>query len=227
MGHILSKAITVVQLEIDNVELYRGGKTILQGVYLKATTGTITAILGRNGNGKSSLLKVAFGQIQPKYKGVRLDGRLIRQPLYQTKKVKFLPQGSFLPGYLSLKRLFYLFKAEWDKFITLFPAFVGQQQERFKSLSGGQQRLVEIYCILTSKSEIVLLDEPFTHLAPVFVESITQLIEEEKSKKIIILTDHNYDMVMHLADQLYLMKNGATSLVKNRDDLRRSGYISK
>ena len=78
--------------EIDNVELYFKEKRILNGIYLKAETGKVTGILGSNGCGKSCLLNIAFGNLKPKYKLIRVNNKPILKPLYQTKLAAYLPQ---------------------------------------------------------------------------------------------------------------------------------------
>ena len=106
-------------LEIDNVELNFKSKRILSGIYLKAETGTVTGILGNNGCGKSCLLNIIFGNLQPKYKLIRIDSKPILKPLYQTKLIKYLPQHKFLPN-LKLCTLFKLFKVSWKGFVLPF-----------------------------------------------------------------------------------------------------------
>ncbi len=76
--------------ELDNVELYFKNKRILNGIYLKAETGKVTAILGRNGCGKSSLLNIAFGNLKPKYMLIRLNHKPLLKPLYMTGFSKYL-----------------------------------------------------------------------------------------------------------------------------------------
>lgn len=212
--------------EIDNVELYFKNKPILNGICLKAETGKVTSILGSNGCGKSCLLHIAFGNLTPKYKLIRLNGKPLQQPLYKTGFAKLLPQQNFIPKHLSVQKALYLFGLNWQGFVAIFDAIPFKNTTKIKHLSGGEKRLVELYVILKSKSEIVLLDEPFNGVSPVMIAKIQQLILQEKQHKIIILTDHRYTEVINTADVIYLLKNGCTKLINNLTELEYYKYLS-
>lgn len=212
--------------EIDNVELYFKQKRILNGIYLKAESGKVTGILGRNGCGKSSLLDIAFGNLKPKYKHIRIDNKPILKPLYKTKLAKYLPQYDFVPKHLKLKVLFEWFKVDWYEFTNKFDTFSIFENSKFRNLSGGERRCIETYIILKSDTEIVFLDEPFNGISPLFVEHIKVLINEEKTNKMIVLTDHRYDDVIDVTDTLYLLKNGSTKLINKLTELEDYGYLS-
>jgi ABC-type lipopolysaccharide export system ATPase subunit len=96
-----------------------------------------------------------------------------------------------------------------------------------KNLSGGERRIVEIYIILASKTKFCMLDEPFSQVMPVHVSTFKKIINEEKKNKGMILTDHLYEDVIDVCDDIYVLLNGKTYLTNNRDDLTRLGYISK
>lgn len=213
-------------LEIDNIELYFKNKCILRGVYLKAETGKVTAILGRNGCGKSSLMSIAFGNLKPKYKLVRLNHKPIKKPLYKTKLAKYLPQYHFIPDGLKLSYIFKLHQLDWKSFTDQFNTFSKYKTSKIKALSGGEQRLVETYIILKSKSKIVILDEPFSHLAPLHIESIKLLIAKEKKHKIIIISDHMYRHIIDSSDDIYLLQNGTTKKIKQLNELEDYRYLS-
>ncbi|AUP80974.1 ATP-binding cassette domain-containing protein [Flavivirga eckloniae] len=213
-------------LEIDNIELYFDNKTILNGVYLKAETGKITGILGSNGCGKSCLLNIAFGNLSAKYKLIRINSTPILKPLYKTKLASYLPQHHFIPNRMKIKTAFNLFGVDWDMFIKKFETFALYKNFYFNRLSGGERRIIEIYLILKCQRGIVFLDEPFSHVAPLYIEKIKALIEEEKQKKAIIITDHMYEHIISSSDSIYLLKNGCTKLIDNLTDLEDYKYLS-
>jgi ABC-type cobalamin/Fe3+-siderophores transport system ATPase subunit len=213
-------------LEIDNIELYFKENRILNGIYIKAETGKVTGILGNNGCGKSCLLKIIFGALNPKYKLIRINSKPILKPLYQTKLVSYLPQHHFIPNNLKIKTAFKLFNVDWIDFINTFPAFALFKSLKFNRLSGGERRIVEVYLILKSSSKIVLLDEPFSHIAPLYIEKITSLIEIEKHQKAIIITDHMYKHIVDVSDSIYLIKNGCSKLIDNIKELEDYKYVS-
>lgn len=213
-------------LEIDNVELYFKEKRILNGIYLKAETGSITGILGSNGCGKSCLLKIIFGDLISKYKLIRIDGKPILKPLYQINLVSYLPQHHFIPNNLNTKTAFKLFHVNWNEFINTFPSFELYENLKFNKLSGGERRVMEVYLILKSSSKIILLDEPFSHIAPLYIEKIIALIETEKHQKAIVITDHMYEHIVDVSDSIYLLKNGSSKLINNLKELEDYKYLS-
>ena len=212
--------------EIDNVELSFSNKKILNGVYLKAETGKVTGILGSNGCGKSCLLQIAFGSLASKYKLIRIDKIPIIKPLYKTGKVKLLPQFTFIPNIFKIFKAFQLYEVNWNHFISEFKSFEKYGNSRMRNLSGGERRLIEIYITLKSNSEIIMLDEPFSHLSPLYIEKVISLIEEEKQQKCIIVTDHMYLNILNVSDTLYFMKNGNTKLINDPKELEDYGYLS-
>tara|TARA_R110002074_G_scaffold329586_1_gene500061 strand:- start:730 stop:1389 length:660 start_codon:yes stop_codon:yes gene_type:complete len=213
--------------ELDNVELYFKNKRILNGIYLKAETGKVTAILGSNGCGKSCLLNIAFGNLKPKYMLIRLDSKPLLKPLYTTKLVKYLPQYNFIPSGMKLSKVFKLFNLEWNTYIETFEGFSIYENEKFRTLSGGERRLIETYLILKSKSKIMILDEPFSHLSPIHIERVMQLISIEKEHKVVIISDHMYHHIIDASDAIYLLKNGTTKKIKNLKELEDYKYLSE
>lgn len=212
-------------LEIDNVELSFSGKKILNGIYLKAETGKVTGILGSNGCGKTCLLNIIFGSLQPKYKLIRLNGQAVMRPLYQTKHVAFLPQHSLIPKNLKISTVFKLLKVDWFVFIERFPNFSFFKDTSINILSGGEQRIIETYLILGSPKKIVLLDEPFSNIAPLDVAKFKELIQIEKKTKAIIVTDHYFQDVIETSDDLYLLKNGCTKYINRLEELEDYQYL--
>lgn len=213
-------------LEVDNVELYFSSKRILSGIYVKGEAGSVTGILGSNGSGKSCLLNIIFGSLKSKYKLIRIDGKPILKPLYLTGKVGLLPQLNFVPDRHKLKTVFNLMQVNWEEFSNNFKAFSNYNNMRFNELSGGERRVVETYLILKSKYEIVLLDEPFSHIAPLYIEIFKKLISEEKHNKVIIITDHLYEHIVDTSDTLYLLKGGNSFEISDESDLVTHNYIS-
>jgi len=128
--------------EIDNIELYFAEKQILNGVYLKAETGKITGILGVNGCGKSSLLNIFFGSLQPRHKLIRIDKKPYLKPLFKYGMVTYLPQQNFIPPKMKLETCFQLFQVDIKKFLNDFPEFEVYKKTGMRELSGGQQRVV-------------------------------------------------------------------------------------
>lgn len=212
-------------LEIDNVELYFKNLRVLNGIYLKAETGKVTGILGRNGCGKSSLLDIAFGNLKPKYKLIRIDKKPILKSLYKTGLVNYLPQYDTVPKSIKIKQLFDWFCIDWYIFSNRFNEFSTYQNQKFGELSDGERRFTEAYLSLKGKNKIVFLDEPFNGISPLLIEHVKTIINEVKETKIIILTDHRFDDVIEVTDTLYLLNNGSTKLINKLTELEDYGYL--
>ncbi len=213
-------------LEIDNVELLHDNKFILNGVYIKGEKGRITGILGKNGSGKSSLLKIIFGHLKPQNKLIRINKQPITRPLYLSGTIKYLSQKDSIPKNIPLKKVFNLFNLSWESFITSFENFKKYKNPKTRDLSGGEKRIVEIYLVLMSKGDIVLLDEPFSNITPIYIEIIIKLIIQEKKNKIILITDHLYRYILDLSDNIYLLNNTTSTLIKNPAELINYGYLN-
>tara|TARA_R110000787_G_scaffold15038_3_gene46280 strand:+ start:2075 stop:2731 length:657 start_codon:yes stop_codon:yes gene_type:complete len=212
-------------LEVDNIEVVFGKNSILNAVYFKAETGKITGVLGSNGCGKTSLLRIIFGEYIPKNKLIRIDSKPILKPLYKNHSIQYLPQFNFIPNRFSLKKTFYLYNLNFSEFVKLFSEFVNFEHTKLHELSGGERRLIEVYVTLKSNTEIILLDEPFSYLSPIYNEILKKIIQEEKENKIIIVTDHMYQNILDISDDVYLLKDGWGKQIKSHEELVRYNYI--
>ncbi len=212
-------------LEIDSVILNFGDKRVLSDVYLKCISGEVVGILGRNGSGKTTLLRIIFGELGTTNKSIRINGRVIDEPYKSLGLMKFLPQFNFLLPTISVKQLFKSFKIDFNDFVNLFPEFEKYYKVSVTEMSGGERRIVEIYSILAGKSLFCLLDEPFTHIMPVHIETVKQLIEREKLTKGILIIDHQYENVIEICNQIYIIENGKTNKVLSDSDFQKFGYL--
>ena len=214
-------------LEVDSIILEFGERRILQDVFIKNETGQTTGILGRNGSGKTCLLNIIYGELKITDKSVRLDDETIFEGYKNPDNFKYLPQFSFIPKNFNIKRIFKDFNISFSQFTEYFPSFKKYYNSSLKNLSGGECRIVEVYTILASKTKFCLLDEPFSQIMPVHVETIKSIINIEKKNKGIIITDHLYKHVLDICDDIYLIANGKTHLTKSKIDLVELGYINE
>ena len=205
-------------LEIDSVELSFGDRVILSSVYLAVETGGATALLGRNGSGKSCLMKILCGALRPGFRSMRIDGKWYDRFRTAIERIFFILSREF-----SVLRDFGL---EWDDLTVWFPIFGKLRKAKIRTLSGGERRILECFVILRSRSLFAVLDEPFSQVAPLHVVTLKALIRAEKRNKGILLTDHMYRHVTDVADRLYVLANGQTYLTQDAEDLVRYGYLN-
>jgi len=210
-------------LEADGIQLEFNERKILSSVYLKLETGKITALLGRNGTGKTCLMNIIYGSMHCE-KSVRFDGISQKYPYQRPDLLRYLPQFNFIPQRFSLKKIFNDFELEYGLFQQLFPEFSFKYTTAIGRLSGGERRLVELYVILKSKSQFAMLDELFTHLSPVQIEKIKELLQEVKTEMGLLITDHLYQQVIGISDSLYVLANGKTHFTQSIDDIEILGY---
>lgn len=211
-------------LEADSILLEFGSRRILSDVYLKCETGRITGLLGRNGCGKSCLMKIIYGSLFSINRSIRLNGNCVSQLYLKPRIITYLPQFHFVPKNFTLKKIFSDFELDYTDLEQHFPEFKNKYKQYIGTLSGGYRRLVEVYIIIKSPSYFSFLDEPFSNLSPLLIESIQNLIVSEKNKGFLI-TDHMYRDVVKIANDIYVLSDGATSLLKHKDDLINSGYL--
>lgn len=213
-------------LKVDSVQLSFNDRKILQGVYLECCRGQIVGLLGRNGSGKSSLLKVIFGTLTPSYKYVSIDNRFIDKG-YIGNRIAYLPQHNYLPRGIKIKSLARVLvdPPAWDEFAEL-PIYQDHCHKTAGELSGGELRILETLLILYNKAGFILLDEPFTHISPVQAEFFKPLLKSCAQRKGIIITDHQYDNVLDVSHKVMILEDGYINPINHVDELVTYHYLS-
>lgn len=211
-------------LEVSSVRLLFKERLILSDVYLKIQTGNIVGLLGQNGSGKSCLMRGAYGTLACD-KSVSIDDVYFDHAYTRPQLIRYFPQHYYIPKWFSLKKIFRDFSVDFTTFAHLFPEFQGREKSKIGELSGGMHRLVELYIILKSDAQFILLDEPFTHISPVHNDIIEKIIISEAVNKGFLITDHMYRRIRKICDPVYLLSNGKTHLVNEEEDLRDLKYV--
>ena len=212
-------------LLVDSVTLSFGAKQVLSGAYITARTGRVTGVLGRNGCGKSCLFKCIMGGIKPQNIFIRFNEERETDYGHIGQRIKYLPQQIFIPQSMTLGEAFALYGVGYEGLISFDTKFYSYKNRPLYELSGGGIRIAETYLILNAKAEFCILDEPFSNIAPKYVEKMQRLIDEQKATKGIIISDHLYESVMESTDDLFLLRDGYTFPVTAREDLIRHGYL--
>lgn len=213
-------------LEVDSVQKQFQGKNIISDLYLKCETNDIIGILGRNGSGKSTFLKILFGIVAADFKFVRIDGLSKSKTEDLLNEISYLPQDNFIPNLFSVEKAIRLSITK-DKLQGFYEDEMIQiiRNKKIKHLSSGELRYLEIKLILNKETKFVLLDEPYNGLSPIMIEKVNTLIIENSKTRGIIITDHNYENVIKVSNKLALMKEGKMHHLNDKSELVTRGYL--
>jgi ABC-type multidrug transport system ATPase subunit len=212
------------KLIVDSVVVRFGQKTVLSGGYITSETGMVTGLLGRNGAGKSCMFRALMGGLRVENVMVSIDEMPVNRQIIG-HSIKYLPQGRLLPESLKLSRAFELYGVNYWSFVSRFPKYSRFHDSAIWELSGGEARLAELCLVLLSEAPFYILDEPFSQIDPVNIEAVQKLIREKAQDHGIIITDHNYEAISSVADNLFVIADGYTAPVHSREDLVRYGYL--
>lgn len=215
-------------LHIDSITKSFSEKKILQDVYLFCETGKIVSILGRNGCGKSTLFQIIFGILKGDTQYIKFNDIILKNQFDRKNRSAYLPQYSFLPKNLKVENLIKLFCNEENiqklKNLNLIKPFLN---ETVRILSTGEVRLLEVLLIIYSSAEFILLDEPFHSLSPKIVSIVKDLIKEQSQFKGFIISDHLYQDVLDISDEVYLLSDSYLKPIKDLTELKRFNYLPK
>lgn len=215
-------------LEVDSLAKRYSERVILSDVYLKCFTGDIVGLFGRNGTGKSTLMKIVFGIEKADNKFVRVNDKVLVSQSQLIQEISYLSQDTFLPNNSTVLELIRLTlnNQNVNSFVNdaILSPFLNT---KVNSLSGGELRYLEIKVLLNLPSKFVLLDEPFNGLSPIIVKAVSELIKSHSKSKGIILTDHDYHSVLDIANRFYLLSDGYLKSISGRSDLVRLGYLNR
>ena len=203
-------------LEIDSVELSFGDRVILSSVYLAVETGGATALLGRNGSGKSCLMKILCGALRPGFRSMRIDGKWYDR--FGSSQVRYLPQQGFTPGWLTVEAVLRDFGLEWDDLTVWFPIFGKLRKAKIRTLSGGERQRISIARALLKDAPIVLLDEATASLDVENETAIQEALSRLIKNKTVLIIAHRMRTVAG-ADKVVVLKDGIVAEQGRPDEL--------
>ena len=223
-------------LSVKNVNQYYGGSHILRDVSLDARAGKITVLLGRNGVGKTTLLKSLMGLVAIKTGSIAFEGKPIHHATpYQRARagIGFVPQGREIFPRLTVEenlRMGLAYKSAATpipaELYELFPVLKAMLGRRGGDLSGGQQQQLAIARALAARPRLLVLDEPTEGIQPSIIKDIGRVIRRladrgiDGQKVAILLVEQYYDFARELADDYLVMERGeviARGLGKDMD----------
>jgi len=204
-------------LEVDGVHTYYGESHVLQGISLRVEPGEVLAILGRNGMGKTTLIRSIVGFTPPRQGHVRYkDTDITRLPAFRMVELgmALVPQGRRVFPSLSVRENLDVARrgaGRWslEQVYALFPRLRDRAANRANKLSGGEQQMLAIGRALMSNPELLLMDEPTEGLAPLLVREVGRVIAELKRSGLsILLVEQNLALALSVADRVHVLSRG-------------------
>ena len=207
-------------LNAKNINQYYGGSHILRDVSMETRMGKVTVVLGRNGVGKTTLLKSLMGLIPIKTGTIEFDGKAIqgKTPYERARAgIGFVPQGREIFARLTVEenlRMGLAYKSASTpipaELFELFPVMDQMRKRRGGGLSGGQQQQLAIARALAAKPKLLILDEPTEGIQPSIIKDIGRVIRmlADRGDMAILLVEQYYDFAEELADDYLVMERG-------------------
>jgi branched-chain amino acid transport system ATP-binding protein len=208
-------------LSIDDIHTYYGENYILQGLSLKVVTGTVSALVGRNGMGKTTSMRSIIG-----YTPVRRGQIWFKQEeitklkAYEIARrgLRLVPQGRHIFPSLTAKENLAIAarqsagKNTWnnERVLSFFPGLKERLNNRGNQLSGGEQQMLAIARALVSNPDLVLMDEPSEGLSPMMIQEVANIIHQLRQEGVsLLLAEQNLPLALSVADNVYVVSKGA------------------
>lgn len=233
-------------LRLENVHASYGSIKALKGVSITVNQGEIATVIGANGAGKSTTLRVITGLMSPVAGTVNFEGRNIGgMPAEQvaTLGIAMVPEGRRLFPDMTVYENLLLgaytrrdpaaIRQGLERCYQLFPILAERRNQLASTLSGGEQQMAAIARALMAQPRLLLLDEPSLGLAPILVRSVFSLIQEiNRQGTTILLVEQNSNMALRIAHRGYVLENGQTVLEESaevllKSDLVRASYLGE
>ena len=229
-------------LELREINTYYGNRHILHGVSIEVKAGTVVALLGRNGMGKTTTMRTIIGFTPPRSGSIRFSGKDIAgMPPEKIARsgIGLVPQGRMIFPSLSVAENLTIAARgattddAWtlDKIYEQFPILKERAKYKSNLLSGGEQQMLVIARALMTNPKLILMDEPSEGLAPLIVAEIGKIIHQLKQSNYSILwVEQNISQALELADYAYIMSKGAivhesTPELLRDNDVMKNKYL--
>ncbi|MCA0940117.1 urea ABC transporter ATP-binding subunit UrtE [Yangia mangrovi] len=227
-------------LKVDTLTLHYGQSQILHGISLAAEPGKVTAVMGTNGVGKTSLLKAIAGRHPYSSGTISLDGKPLEHlNAYQAARagIAYVPQGREIFPLMTVQENLESGFACLDRsergvpahIFELFPILKDFLQRRGGDLSGGQQQQLAIARALITRPRVLLLDEPTEGIQPNIIQQIGRVIAQlrDQGDMAVVLVEQYFDFTWGLADSFYAVTRGAVSLSGQAGEIDREALLEK
>jgi branched-chain amino acid transport system ATP-binding protein len=220
-------------LEIRDLHVHLAGSHILQGIEFDVPQGGITALLGRNGVGKTTTLRAILGLV-PRRGVIRLGGDGIeRAPTHEIVRrgLGYVPEDRDVFAGLTVTENLRLAERNgtprYDLVYDLFPELEQRASQRAGTLSGGQQQMVAIGRALLNENRLLLIDEPTKGLAPALVADVARVLERVAETETALLVEQNLGVVRRLAQSIVVLDTGRVVHVGTAADLDDEALVHR
>ncbi len=230
-------------LEVRKLKLAYGGISAVKGIDFYVNQGELVALIGANGAGKTSTLKVISGLLKPTSGSIHLDGESIAgRPAYELAQlgIGLVPEGRGvfsrmtilenlqMGAYLRQGNHDPLIQNDLESVLALFPRLQERIDQLAGTLSGGEQQMLAIARAMMAKPKLLLLDEPSMGLAPLMVEAIFAVIQNLAKEGItILLVEQNARLALSMAHRAYVMESGEITLQGDATELLHDERVRK
>jgi branched-chain amino acid transport system ATP-binding protein len=206
-------------LDVQDVHTYYGDSYVLQGVSLRVPAGQAVAVLGRNGMGKTTLIRSIVGFTPPRRGTIGFKGQdITRRPSHEIARlgIGLVPQARrIFPSLSVVENLTVAARSRngegWtlERIHALFPRLEERANHRGNKLSGGEQQMLAISRALMTNPDLLVMDEPLEGLAPLLVQELAAAFAGlKKAGQSILIVEHNLPMALGLADYVYVLNKG-------------------
>ncbi len=220
-------------LVVDDIHTYYGESYVLQGVSLQVRRGHVVAVLGRNGMGKTTLIRSVIGFTPPRRGRILYGGaEITRRPSEQIAKlgVGLVPQGRRIFPSLTVQENLMVGARRrngdgWtlDRIHALFPRLRDRSHYRGNRISGGEQQMLAIGRALMANPQFLLMDEPSEGLAPLLVQELGGVLARLKQEGLsFLLVEQNFRLALTLADRVFVLSKGRVVFEGSPSELEQS-----
>src|SRR5574341_2419315 len=226
-------------LRVEDIHTYYGDSYVLQGISLEVPEGTVVAVLGRNGMGKTTLIRSIVSFTPPRRGRILFKGEdITRRASYEIIRMGMglVPQGRrIFPSLSVLENLTVATRPMagkngdgWDagRIFQLFPRLAERKEHRGNKLSGGEQQMLAIARALMGNPQFLLMDEPSEGLAPLIVRGLAQTLKQLKTGGLsILLVEQNLHFALSAADYVHVLSKGKIVYSSSPDELLRNEEV--
>jgi urea transport system ATP-binding protein len=225
-------------LEVAGLQGGYGGETVLQGVDLSLNAGEIVAVIGRNGVGKTTLMRTLSGLLNPRAGTIRVAGKDITTTSADNRArlgIGYIPQGRDVFPELTVRENLMVGEVagrgrstpNYERIYSFFPILKERGRQRAGKLSGGQQQQLAIGRAMIGDPRLMLLDEPSEGIQPSIIKDIARNVRSlnQQTGVAVLLVEQNLDLIVSIAQRGFVMEKGKIVAVLGRDEITSRDHV--